>query len=261
MLVLFILAALLYSAASVFYGIERGGDERTRRVARVLLALAGALHFAWIGAQSASGAHPFESVYRVASFGAVITVGLFFLVARGRSLWALGAMIAPIGLIGLAIAAIFDNPGLERLPASAGLTRLHIGLATAGLAGFILAAGVAAVYLAMERRLRSRQFKPRPGAISLAGLDRLHHRVMLVVTPLFTLAMVTGVLWIIGAGGLETLRDRWFELVLGGVGWLACVALLGLRAALGMRGRRAAVLTLLAFVCTVAIFVSYGVRA
>lgn len=261
MLVLFILAALLYSAASVFYGIERAGDERARRTARVLLALAGVLHFAWIGAQSASGAHPFASAARVASFGAVITVGLYFLIARGRSIAALGAIIAPIGLIGVAIAAIFDHPGVDRVPASAALSRLHIGLATAGLAGFILAAGVAAVYLAMERRLRSRQFKPRPGAISLAGLDRLHNRVMLVVTPVFTLAMVTGVLWIARAGGLGSLRDRWLELVLGGVGWLACVALLGLRAAFGMRGRRAAVLTLLAFACTVAIFVSYGVRA
>ncbi|MEZ4453574.1 MAG: cytochrome c biogenesis protein CcsA [Nannocystaceae bacterium] len=261
MLVLFILAALLYSAASIFYGLERSGAERARAVARILLALAGALHFAWIGAQSASGAHPFASVYKVVSFGAVITVGLFFAIARGRSMAALGAIIAPIGLVGLATAAIFDHPGVDRLPASATLTRVHIGLATAGLAGFILAAGLAAVYLAMERRLRSRQFKPKPGAISLAGLDRIHHRAMLVVTPLYTLAMVTGVLWIARAGGIGSLRDRWFELVIGGVGWLACVAVLGLRAALGMRGRRAAVLTLIAFVCTVAIFVFYGVRA
>ncbi|MCB9566240.1 MAG: cytochrome c biogenesis protein CcsA [Myxococcales bacterium] len=264
MLILFILAALTYAASSLAYAVERGASsERARWWARLLLAFAGLLHFAWIGAQSAGGEHPFGSVARVISFGAVITVGLFFAVARGRSLAGLGAIIAPLGLIGLVIGVGLDVAGVvPRMPASAGLTRLHIGLATAGLAGFILAAGVAAVYLAMERRLRTRRFKPSPGGggASLSGLDRLHHRVMMVVTPIFTLAIVTGVLWIVQAGGVGTLRARWFELAIGGVAWLASVAVLGLRAALGFRGRRAAVLTLVAFVCTLAILAYYGVR-
>ncbi len=263
-LVLFILAALTYAAASLAYGVERSGDsERARHLAQVLLAIAGVLHFAEIGAQSAGGEHPFGSVWRVISFGAMITVGLFFVIARGRSLTSLGAIIAPLGLVGLVLGQALDADTATRIPASVGLTRLHIGLATAGLAVFILAAGVAAIYLAMEQRLRSRKFKPTAGGpgISLTGLDRLHHRVMMAATPIFTLAMVTGVLWIIQAGGLVTLRERWFEILIGGVAWLASVAVLALRAALGIRGRRAALLTLVAFACTVVILASYGVRA
>jgi len=261
MYLLFIAAALAYAASSVAFGIEREGDERLRRAGRICLAVAGIVHFLFIGAQSAAGAHPFQSVFRVASFGAMLTVAGLFVVSRGRPMPAIGALIAPLGLIGLVLGVVFGGVAIERAPASPALARLHISLATAGLAGFILAAGAAASYLAMERRLRSRRFKPRPGAISLAALDRLHHRVMIVVTPIFTMAIVTGVLWIVRAGELATLRERWFELLIAGVAWLAAVALLGLRAALGLRGRRAAALTLIAFGCTLAILVFYGVRA
>ncbi len=263
-LVLFILAALTYAASSLAYGVELGGDaKRARKLARILLAVAAILHFAAIGAQSAGGAHPFGSVSRVISFGAMITIALFFAVARGRSLTSLGALLAPLGLIGLVLGFALDVDSSSRIPASVGLTRLHIGLATAGVAIFSLAAGVAAIYLAMERRLRLRKFKPAIGGsgISLTGLDRMHHRVMMVATPIFTLAIVTGVLWITQAGGLAGLRDRWFEIAIGGVAWLASVAVLALRAALGIRGRRAALLTLVAFACTVLILVYYGVRA
>lgn len=260
MIAFFIVAALAYAAASVAYGIEREGDEWLRRAGRILLALAGIGHFLCIGAQSAAGEHPFQSVFLVTSFGAMLTVLGFFAVSRGRPLAALGGLVAPVGLVGLVLGVLFGDVEAARAPASASLARLHIGLATAGLAGFLLAAGTAASYLAMERRLRARLFKPRPGAISLAGLDRLHHRLMLAVTPIFTLAIVTGVLWIVRAGGVETLRARWFELLTAAVAWLACVAILGLRAALGIRGRRAAGLTLIAFACMVAILAYYGVR-
>ncbi|MEZ4385674.1 MAG: cytochrome c biogenesis protein CcsA [Nannocystaceae bacterium] len=261
--VFFILAALTYAGASLAFAVERSGDsERARTLARWLLAVAALLHFITIGAQSAGGAHPFGTVWRVSSFGAMITVALFFVVARGRSLAAIGALLAPLGLLGLVAGVALDVDPASRVPASVGLTRLHIGLATAGLAAFILAGVVAAIYLTMERRLRSRKFKPGKGpGISLTGLDRLHHRVMMAATPIFTLAIITGVLWIVRAGGVASLGDRWFELAIGGVAWIASVAVLAMRAAFGIRGRRAAILTLVAFGCTLAILGYYGVRA
>ena len=259
-LAFFTAAALAYAAASLAFASEREAGERTRRAARWLLAAGGLAHFLCIGSQSAAGAHPFQSVFLVTSFGAFLTVAAFFALSRGRPLAAIGALVAPLGLLGLLLGVGFGDVEAARAPASAALTRLHIGLATAGLAGFILAAGAAASYLAMERRLRARVFKPRPGAISLAGLDRLHHRLMMVVTPIFTLAIITGVLWIVRAGGVSTLGARWFELLTAGVAWLACAAIVGLRAALGIRGRRAAGLTLVAFACMVGILGYYGVR-
>ena len=131
----------------------------------------------------------------------------------------------------------------------------------AGLAGFTLAAGVAGLYLGMERRLRRKQFRPGGGGLSLQGLDRLHHRLVLLVTPVFTLAIVTGVLWTVEVGGLEQLRGRMFEVAAAGVAWAASLVLLVSRAVWGTRGRSSAWLTLVAFLATVLIVVSYGVRS
>ena len=43
--------------------------------------------------------------------------------------------------------------------------------------------------------------------------------------------------------------------------WLTSVGVLVLRAGLGLRGRRLAQLTLVAFVCTLLVIVWYGVRS
>src|SRR5687768_8565045 len=111
--VLFILAALAYGAASFAYGLDpdepdgasrsqvaRTASRRQRR-AHVVLAIAGLLHFATIGAQCVRGEHPFESVFLATSFGALIAVIGYCALALARPVHALGAVLAPVGLLGL----------------------------------------------------------------------------------------------------------------------------------------------------------------
>lgn len=270
MLVLFILAALGYGAATFAYGSratdgERDADRGPFRYARLLLAIASALHFLAIGAQCVQGDHPLKNIYLATSFGTLIAVGGYLLLARpGRGLDALGPVLAPLGLVGLALGVVFhDVTGTAgTVPGGQAVGSAHVGFASAGLAGFVLAAGVAGLYLGMERRLRSKQFRPGVGrGLSLQGLDRLHHRLVLLVTPVFTLAIVTGVLWTVEVGGLSQLRGRMFEVAAAGVAWLASVVILVSRAIWGTRGRRSAWLTLVAFFATLLIVVSYGVRS
>lgn len=270
---LFILAALAYGAAIFAYGTystaqaspsSSGTGAQPRRSGDLALAIAGVLHTACIGAQCVEGDHPFASVFLVVSFGALIAVwgyfALAFIVSRRRSIPALGAILAPVGFIGLGLGVMFGAPVLDRLPADTVLAKSHIALATAGVALLTLATGVAALYLTMARRLRHKTYRPGPGGVSLASLDRMHHRLILLVMPVLTLALVTGVLWILRLGGPEMLGPRWIELMAGGVAWLASVSLLITRAAFGMRGRKAAGLTLLAFLGVVVILLFYGVR-
>ncbi len=270
MLILFILAALAYGAATFAYGSRVADDERAPeeqgvfRYARLLLAVAAALHFFAIGAQCVQGDHPLKNIYLATSFGTLIAVGGYLALARpGRGLDALGPVLAPLGLVGLALGVVFhDVAGTAgTVPGGQVVGSAHVGFASAGLAGFTLAAGVAGLYLAMERRLRRKQFRPGGGGLSLQGLDRLHHRLVLLVTPVFTLAIVTGVLWTVEVGGLEQLRGRMFEVAAAFVAWAASVVLLVSRAVWGTRGRRSAWLTLVAFLATVLIVVSYGVRS
>lgn len=265
-LALFIAAALAYGAATFAYGADAGErvgtepDAGTHRFARPLLAIGAVLHVVLIGLQCVVGDHPLKNIYLATSFGALVTAIGYLGLSRNRKLDPIGAVIAPVGLGGLALGVVFSSLGGATLPAGPGLASAHVGFASAGLAGFTLAAAVAGLYLVTERRLRRKQFRPGGGGMSLTGLDRLHHRIVLLVTPVFTLAIVTGVLWILQAGGPEMLRGRIFEIAAGGLAWIASVALLVTRAIAGSRGRRSAWLTIFAFVAVVLIVVSYGVR-
>ncbi len=273
--VLFILAALVYGAATFAYGLDpdapdsasrsqvaRQATTRQRR-AQLLLALAGLLHFCTIGAQCVRGEHPFESVFLATSLGALIAVAAYCALTLARPMHALGAVLAPVGLLGLAVGVMFGATSVhDPLPARGpSLPTAPIPLATVGLAGSTPAAAVGGLYLAMERRLRAKQWKPRPGAMSLAGLERLHYQLVLLVTPVFTLAIVTGVLWTIRAGGVESMGARWIEILMAVTAWLTSVAVLVMRAGFGLRGRRLARLSLVAFVCTLLVIVWYGVRS
>ena len=264
-LVLFIVAALVYGAASFSYGTETSGEDDgamagVRRWARLLLAIAATLHFVAIGAQCVEGDHPFKNIFLATSFGSLIAVSGYLGLSRGHRLEALGPVMAPVGLVGLVLGVVFSGLGGDYVPAATTMPSAHVGLASLGLAGFTLAAGIAGLYLAMERRLRHKRFRPGSRGMSLTGLDRLHHRLVLLVTPVFTLAIVTGVLWILDLGGPHMLAGRWFELAAAGIAWAASVALLVMRAVWGTRGRRSAWLTLTAFVAILLIVVSYGVR-
>ena len=84
---------------------------------------------------------------------------------------------------------------------------------------------------------------------------------MVVVAPVFTLAVVTGVLVLQGAEVNGETQRRTVELAAAAVAWAASLAVLGSRFLWGLRGKRAAVLTLLGLAAVVIIIVSYGVRS
>lgn len=261
MLPFFILAALAYGAASFAFGAGSDPGSTIKDWARALLAGAAVLHLGTVGAQCIDGHHPFQSVFLATSLGMLIAVvGFLAISAKRRPMRALGAVLAPLGLIGLTLGVVM-GPSAPDLAVSAGLVSVHIALATIGVSGFTLAAGVAGLYLGMERRLRTKQFQPGQTGVSLRGLDRLHWWMVLLVTPVFTLAIVTGAIALLREGGLEMLQARSVEIVAAGVAFLATTASLASRVVWGLRGRKAAWLTMVAFLAMAAILVSYGVRA
>lgn len=264
-LVLFIAAALAYGAATFAYGVDAGepraeGAVGMHRRARPILLLAALGHTALIGLQCVEGDHPLKNIFLATSFGSLVAVIGFLALSRSQKIDALGAVVAPIALAALALGVVFSSVDRAHVPTGSAIASAHVGFASAGLAGFTLAAAVAGLYLATERRLRRKQFRPGQTGMSLTGLDRLHHRLVLLVTPVFTLAIVTGALWIVQIGGPHMVRGRLFELAAAAIAWVASVALLVMRAVWGSRGRQSAWLTILAFGAVLLIVVSYGVR-
>src|SRR5207249_5041091 len=120
---------------------------------------------------------------------------------------------------------------------------LHVGLVLAAFAGFTLAAALSALYLWQERRLKRRETtilrRPAP---SLASLDLLAARTVLVSLPALTLGIGVGVARLVSNG------DRVDALVVAtAVTWLVWASYLALRATRGLAGRRAAYLALAGF--------------
>lgn len=258
MLSFFIFAALAYGGASFAFGAA--SDPTKPRWPRMLLAAAALLHIATIGAQCLEGNHPFKSVYLAMSMGSLLAVlGFLGLSAVRRPMRALGAVLAPAGLVGLTIGVVMGPGSSADAAPLPGMLKVHIATAILGMAVFTLAAGVAGLYLAMERRLRSKEFRPGKGGMSLRGLEVLHYRLVLFNTPVLTVAIVTGALVLVSGGAVWT--ERPIEIGATLVAWMVSVIALGLRAIWGVRGRRAAQLTFLAFAAMLTVVITYGVRS
>jgi ABC-type uncharacterized transport system permease subunit len=146
----------------------------------------------------------------------------------------LGLAVTPLAALLLAVAwagggtgAEGDHPGL--------LLALHVALMLSGFAGFVLAAGLAGLYLWQERRLKRRE----PALLRLRippldTLDRLEARTLLAGLASLTLGILVGLASFAADGGAF---DTAMAVTL--VAWAVYggYALLRLR---GFHGRRAA---------------------
>jgi ABC-type uncharacterized transport system permease subunit len=134
----------------------------------------------------------------------------------------------------------------------------HVGLVLAALAGFTLAAALAALYLWQEGRLKHHRAAAllRLGAPSLLSLDELAARIIALALPLLTLGIAAGLARLATEGGSPD------ALVAAGLAaWAVYSAFVLLRYAAGWRGRRLARLALGAFALVAVILVLAVVHA
>jgi ABC-type uncharacterized transport system permease subunit len=257
MTALFWAAALLYAgAAFLFLGFLVGLPERTLPWARITLALGFLAQLAELGARGVAGLHPVTSVRETIGFVAWLIVGAFFIARGRRRIDPVGAIVAPAALALLLLARL--GPAAEIDTAGLGaIGRVHILLSSAGVAIFAVAAATSVLYLLEERQLKRRQVGGivRRG-VDLNSLDRIATRCVEIGFPVFTLALIAGVVW--GARRSLGLRP---EHVIAGAAWTAFAVVLGARLAAGWRGRRAATLTVLGFAATLVVLGFYLVRA
>lgn len=255
---------LLYAAAAMLYlGYHVGGSERLARAGRAALIGGWALQLVDIGARCVRLLHPASSAPEAMAFIAWMIAGGYLLAAARYRLLAAGAFAVPAALALLLLARVVPEPGA--LPAAGAaamgqLGLLHVLLATAGVASFALAAVVEAVYLVQERRLKRKELgRLRGGGPPLDTLDRLAARCVSTGFVIFTLAIVTGALWIarlgLARGGIRV------EYVLAVASWLAYGVLLVARAGAGWQGRRAAWLTVGGFSGILLVVLGYFLRA
>ncbi|MES1172264.1 MAG: cytochrome c biogenesis protein CcsA [Bacteroidota bacterium] len=249
---------LAYALASALYlGYLFASRAPITRAARVVLAVGVAAQLTDIGLRCYARQNPVSSTPEAVAFvGFLIASGTLLGAIRYR-LAAAGAFAVPASLTLLVLARVV--PVEVDGPRMGSLGRTHIFLATLGVAVFALAAVLAGLYLLEERRLKRKRFDRVGREAPLATLDRLALRCVSIGFPIFTVAMVTGAVWIARLGGLSSGAVR-PEYLIAIAAWLAFGVLLVARVGAGWRGRRAAWLTLGGFSGTLAVLFFYVLR-
>jgi ABC-type uncharacterized transport system permease subunit len=178
-----------------------------------------------------------------------LVVGAYLIWGCRKPYRLLGLAVMPLAAALLVVARAGGGTGIGvRSHYSNLFLVLHVGLVLVAFAGFTLAAALSALYLWQERRLKRRETSIlRRPAPSLATLDRLAGRTVIVSLPALTLGIA------VGAARLAHEHESVDALVVATlVTWFVWAAYLVLRM-LGSSGRRSAYLALAGFALVVVV--------
>ena len=255
------LAVLLYGVAALAV-LPAALYERARwtRLAVPAAVAAAMLHFVSL-AETMNAAHhrlPVEAHEVQSVLALVLALAFLAVYARYRSV-SLGVFVLPIVFL-LAMLAAF-RPGEENfpMPARTGWLVLHIVLLMAAYAALLVSLAANVLYLVQERRLKQRmRTKPgsamgwlRPLDTPLETIDQIAHKTLLFGLPCMTAGLLIGSVMALEQNGPNYFSDP--KILLTFALWATYVAMIFLRRASGLRGRRAVYLS--SFVVMVVLFV------
>ncbi len=253
----FLIAALgLYAISTLhylLYIVYR--NEKVHKVANYTLGLAAGLHGLGIADRWIEIGHfPATTLYEsLLLFSFLVAVGYLILEIKSN-LPVLGAFVSPINLVFL-IAAVATSQLPKPLPPALRSKWLAIHALTSflGEAAFTLSFVVSVAYLIQEREIRSKKmgffFKRLP---PLSKLDDLNYRILTIGFPLLTIGIVTGAVWANYAWGSYWSWDP--KEVWSLITWLVYGGTLHARLTAGWRGRRAAILCIIGYLCVLFTF-------
>ncbi len=225
--------------------------EHLFRPALMAFAAGAVLHFVAIVEDGlAAGRCPIANFYETLSMCAFLMAVLFLFVHWRYRLESLSVFIFPMVFM-MSMVATLGNPvsaWTSPVVRNAWLS-FHIILVLLGYAALVFTAVAALLYLVQERELKSK--KPRSFYYRLpplGTLDDLISKSMALGFVLITLAVVAGVTW-----AFIEWKTRWVgepRIVISFITWGIYLAMVFFRVSAGWRGRKAAVLAVLALVCS-----------
>ena len=190
------------------------------------------------------------------SFFSWLVVGTFIVISRRYRLTVLAAVLSPLAF-GLSLAGVMLHTGGAVVPMALRSPWLpvHVTSAFLGNAIFAVACAVSIVYLVQENLLKSRSRGWMIARLpSLEQLDRLNYSCLAWGFPLLTLGMLSGGIWAVNAWGRFWSWEP--REVLSLLTWSIYAGLLLYRLTSGLRGRRAAALTIIGFSVVVVSYLS-----
>jgi cytochrome c-type biogenesis protein CcsB len=248
-LLLLEIALVAYLLATGAFGLYVLTLHRVPRVlGPVLLFAAFLAHGCAVVARSLAGGYvAVTTEYEAMSFFACLIVGVYLAAQLRYRLPAIGLVVAPLAF-SVTLGAFAFYAGVRELPPNlrSAWLPVHVTLAFLGNAVLALAFCVSLVYLVHERQLKEKRVGPLMLRLpSLETLDHLNYQALVCGFPLLTLGILTGAIWGKYSWGRFWL---WGEReVFSAIVWLLYAGLLQGRMVAGWRGRRAAIVTIVAF--------------
>jgi ABC-type uncharacterized transport system permease subunit len=255
---LFPVTLALYAVSCALYLAHIMTDAtQLARVARLALAAAFVSQAVDIGWLCAHGMHPLLNASEALSFASWLICGAYLLVSLRSYVPVVGALVVPVTMVLDAAARLSPSRESPQQHLSL-LGAVHITLATGGLALFAVAAGGAVICLLEERNLKKHRGGGRlfKRGAALETLDTLNRRCVDFGFTLYTVAVILGAIW------SRQLNNSIFtpQYTIATAAWIMFAVLLVARVTSGLRGRRAAILTLGGFATSLTVLLIYFVR-
>ncbi|MER5767763.1 c-type cytochrome biogenesis protein CcsB [Streptomyces sp. NPDC001985] len=239
------------------------------RIAIALTVLAFAIQAGGVATRAMSVQRaPWGNMYEFSITFSTVLVGAYLgFLAAGKNVRWLGLPLVGTVLIDLGIATTWLYTASDQLVPALDSYWLWIHVSTAIFCGavFYLGAVGTVLYLFRDSYEKKLARGGKPGAFtasvldrlpSAASLDKFAYRVNAAIFPLWTFTIIAGAIWAGDAWGRYWGWDP--KEVWSFITWVAYACYLHARATAGWKGRKAAVLALIAFACW--LFNYYGVN-
>ena len=205
------------------------------------------------------GATPVLSLKAALAFFSWAIVGAYLLFHMKFRLMVLGSFLAPLAaclmIISSTIPAI--EPSIQPVYRSLWLT-FHVLTAFLGNGMFAIAFAAAIMYLLLEHQIKRKRFGTFYGRLpSLETLDAVNHYSLTLGFILYTIGMIIGAIYAhyaLGSYWRWDAKEVWSLIT-----WLLYAVLLHGRLTVGWRGRRASILSVIAFAVLIFTFLGASV--
>jgi cytochrome c-type biogenesis protein CcsB len=261
MLLLSNITTLTYLVASLLYLVAMiGKRQQMGSIGRWVLLGGIVLHAASFAVRhSLAQGTPVTNLHESLSFFAWCVILLFLLLDLRFRLSVMGAFAAPLAFLLMIASALAPDVVVQLNPLlKSWLFPVHITFAFLGNAAFALAFGAGVMYLVQNRMLKSKRFTGIYQLLpSLDTLDKVNYTCLSVGFPLMTLGLISGAFWANTAWGSYWSWDPKETWAL--ITWFLYAALLHGRLAVGWRGRKAAIFSIIAFMFLLFTFLGVNV--
>ena len=205
-----------------------------------------------------AGQFPIVNFQQSLSFFAWAIVGCYFLFQSKFNLRVLGSFVAPLAVVLVISSSLFPLSSLPYKPTYKSVwLPAHVISVFLGNGMFAVAFVVSVMYLLQEHAIKSKKlgffFRRLP---PLDRLDALNYRCLVIGFPLLSLGMITGSIYAqISLGSYW----RWDPMeVWSLITWFMYAAILHQRLTVGWQGRRAAIMSIVAFLILLFTFLVVG---